>query len=122
MAYRSPHSQFVGIDLSRRAIESGRAMIGELGLANISLHHCNIMDVSEADGGFDYIVAHGVYSWVPQTVREKMLSILKRNLNPQGVAYVSYNALPGAHLRTWASSMMLYHVRNIGEPGARVSQ
>jgi methyltransferase-like protein/2-polyprenyl-3-methyl-5-hydroxy-6-metoxy-1,4-benzoquinol methylase len=122
MAYRSPQSEFVGIDLSSRAIESGRAMIRELGLTNISLHHRDIMDVSEADGRFDYIVAHGVYSWVPQTVREKMLSIFKLNLNPQGVAYVSYNALPGAHLRTLARSMMLYHVRNIGEPTAKILQ
>ena len=85
MAYHSPQSEFVGIDLSSRAIESGRAMIRELGLTNISFHHRDIMDVSEADGRFDYIIAHGVYSWVPQAVREKMLSILKANLGPQGV-------------------------------------
>jgi methyltransferase-like protein/2-polyprenyl-3-methyl-5-hydroxy-6-metoxy-1,4-benzoquinol methylase len=122
MAYRSPESEFVGIDLSRRAIESGRAMIRALGLTNISVHDRDIMDLSEADGRFDYIIAHGVYSWVPQVVRDKILSVFESNLSPQGIAYVSYNTLPGAHLRTLARSMMLYHVRNICDPAAKIAQ
>jgi hypothetical protein len=80
------------------------------------------MDVSEADGPFDYIIAHGVYSWVPSAVRDKMWSVFESNLNPQGVVYVSYNALPGAHLRDVARSMLLYHVRNITDPAARSAQ
>ena len=122
MACQLPDSQFLGIDLSQRAIENGNAMIAQLGLTNVTLQHRDIMDLSAADGQFDYIIAHGVYSWVPQAVRDKILSIFKHNLSPQGVAFVSYNAYPGAHLRNLARSMMLFHVRRATDPQERIAQ
>lgn len=111
MAFHLPGSTFVGVDLSARAIEAGNATIAALGLKNIVLQHRDIAEVAADNDVYDYIVAHGVYSWVPQPVREKILDIFGRCLAPQGVAHVSYNALPGAHLRDLARSMMLFHVR-----------
>jgi SAM-dependent methyltransferase len=122
MAYELPDSEFVGIDLSRRAVEAGQTMIAELRLANVKLQHRDIMTLSAEDGRFDYIIAHGVYSWVPQQVRCKILTVLRQNLTPQGVAYVSYNALPGAHMRNLARSIMLFHVRDVEDPDERVRQ
>src|SRR5947209_7580657 len=98
MAVQYPDSEFVGIDLSSR-IERGLSTIVAFGLKNIVLRHANIMEVDADYGQFDYIIAHGVYSWVPPEVREKMLAIFHDNLKPLGVAYVSYNAHPGSHLR-----------------------
>lgn len=122
MACQYPDSRFLGVDLSTTAIEEGQQSIARLGLRNIELRRLDITQLSPDDGQFDYIIAHGVYSWVPPHVRAKMLSIFRRNLAPQGVAYVSYNCHPGSYLRDLCRSMMLYHVRDTIEPKQRVEQ
>ena len=122
MAFQLPGSTFVGIDLSRQSIEKGLKTVAALNLTNVELRHLDIMDITSDFGEFDYIIAHGVYSWVPPGVREKMLSIFKNNLAPHGVAYTSYNAHPGSHLRDLARGMMLYHVRSIEAPAEKVRQ
>jgi SAM-dependent methyltransferase len=122
MAFQYPGSQFLGIDLSETAIAKGNADIADLGLKNITLRAANIMDVDAGYGRFDYIIAHGVYSWVPPAVREKVLSICKDNLAPNGVAYVSYNSFPGSHLRNLTRDIMLHHAGGMADPQERVAQ
>ena len=122
MAFQHPNSTFVGVDLSRVTIERGQQNIATLGLCNIKLLHCNIMNVDASFGQFDYIIAHGVYSWVPPTVREKMMMIFKQNLAPRGVCYVSYNAHPFSHLRDMVRDMMRYHTRRLTDMKEKVGQ
>ena len=122
LACQWPDSAFVGIDLSARSIEIGQRNVAELELRNLTLRHYSIMDVTPDFGTFDYIIAHGVYSWVPAAVREQMLGVFKQNLAPQGVAYVSYNAYPGSHFRNAAREMMLYHVRAMDDPQQKIDQ
>jgi methyltransferase-like protein/SAM-dependent methyltransferase len=117
-----PRSRFLGIDSSRRQIAEGVETIRTLGFENIELRHCDILDVTPEFGVFDYIVCHGVYSWVPDPVRDKILSICAENLAPQGVAYVSYNTYPGWYLRGMIRDMMRYHVRGLADPPARIRQ
>ncbi|MBV8101772.1 MAG: methyltransferase regulatory domain-containing protein [Verrucomicrobia bacterium] len=111
MAFHLPDSEFVGLDLAQRPIASGQSFAAKLGLSNLTLRS---MDLREARvdelGHFDFIIAHGVYSWVPQPVRERILGICQDMLNPQGVAYISYNAYPGSHFRDLARGMMRFHV------------
>src|SRR5262249_8695157 len=78
---------------------------------NIDLRAADITAVDGSFGRFDYIVCHGVYSWVPGPVREKILDVCAGNLNPDGVAYVSYNTYPGWHARGIVREMLSYHVR-----------
>src|SRR5688500_18101200 len=85
MAYALPGAHFVGIDLNDRAIEAGRAAITALGLSNITLQACDILEFPANLGAFDYIIAHGVYSWVPAAVREKTLAVCRAHLAPQGI-------------------------------------
>ncbi len=120
MALSLPESEFTGIDLSVRPVTAGKAMIGELGLKNITLRTCDAMEVSPAWGKFDYIITHGLYSWVPPEVREQLFNISKTNLTAQGVAYISYNALPGGHMRRMIRDMILYHGRGIENPEERI--
>lgn len=122
MAVELPESTFVGVDLSRREIEEGQATIRELGLKNIELRQANLMDLTADFGAFDYIIAHGVYSWVPAAVQAKLLAVCHDNLTPQGVAYVSYNALPGWRLRGMIRDMMEYHTTQFKKPEMRVQQ
>jgi methyltransferase-like protein/2-polyprenyl-3-methyl-5-hydroxy-6-metoxy-1,4-benzoquinol methylase len=123
MAFQLPESEFVGIDLARRPIASGQYCVAELGLRNISLHSMDLCDAStEQFGRFDFIIAHGLYSWVPQPVRERILAICREMLNPHGVAYISYNAYPGSHLRDLVRGMMLFHTTCFDEPTEKVGQ
>jgi len=87
MAESLPESRFLGIDLSPRQVSSGQATIQKLGLRNIELKAMSITDVNTEMGQFDYVICHGVYSWVPEPVQDKILAICKENLAPPGLAY-----------------------------------
>ncbi len=119
MAYEFPESRFVGIDLSPVQIKIGLKSIDSLNLKNIELSTRSIMDMSEADGRFDYIIVHGVYSWVPSEVRKKILAICRNNLSDQGIAYISYNVLPGSRFNQTMRDMLLYRTRHIKDPGQK---
>ena len=122
MALGSPRSHFVGIDLSARQVADGQVIVRELGLKNVDLRALNILDLTDSFGTFDYILTHGVYSWVPPVVQDKILDICSRNLTPNGIAYVSYNALPGWHARGAVREMIWYHSAGIPDPALRVRQ
>jgi len=121
MAYVLKGSTFLGLDAAGSAIESGSAQIAALGLTNAELRHVDLLDASDL-GTFDYVIAHGLYSWVPPAVQERVLAIASEALAPNGVAYVSYNALPGCHVRNAMRQMMRWHVRDFAEPAEKISQ
>jgi SAM-dependent methyltransferase len=113
MADSLPQSTFLGIDLSGRQIDEGRRRIAELGLGNVELRRQSILDFDPGPETFDYIVCHGVYSWVPPEVQDRILALCAGHLRPEGVAYVSYNTLPGWHMRGMIRDMMCFHVRRL---------
>ncbi len=120
MAVTLPASRFVGIDLSRRQVADGQADLAALGLGNVELLHLSITDVGPEMGLFDYILCHGVYSWVPAFVQDKILQICKENLSPQGIAYISYNTYPGWHITGILRDMLLHQTRGCTQPGEKV--
>ena len=119
MAEALPESTFLGIDISARQISEGRALVEELGLSNLTLRQMDILDVGPELGEFDYVIAHGVYSWVPRPVQDHIFAIARRNLAPHGVAYVSYNAYPGWHTVGVLRDMLLFHAGRIEDPAER---
>ncbi|MAS37246.1 MAG: hypothetical protein CL610_24815 [Anaerolineaceae bacterium] len=119
MAYGLPNSTFTGIDNSARQIKAAQVFARALALDNIEFQTMDLLDITSAFGQFDYIIAHGMYAWVPPHVQDKILSICQQNLSPQGVAYISYNTLPGWSMILMARDMMLYHVRNETDPQTR---
>ncbi len=122
MAWCAPQSEFVGIDLAGQPIARGQQMIQDLGMTNVRLVHGSVTDIPDDWGRFDYIIAHGLYSWVPAEVQKQILSVCRRLLAPQGIAFISYNALPGCHIRFMLREMMLFHVRGCDSPDQRVKQ
>ena len=122
IALTLPHAEVVGIDLSPRQIEDGRRTIAALGLTNVRLDVGSITDVDAALGTFDYVVCHGVFSWVPRPVQEAIFAICARQLAPQGLAYVSFNVYPGWHRRGMVRDMMGWHVRRFTAPEEKVAQ
>ena len=122
MAYGLPQAEFAGIDISPRQIAIGQESIRELGLKNVTLQVADIREISPEFGQFDYIIAHGIYSWVPADVRDKLMAICRQNLSANGIAYISYNVFPGWHMLGTLRGMMLYHIRDIVEPQERAVQ
>jgi SAM-dependent methyltransferase len=119
MAAGLPASAFVGIDLAARPIAEGRAAVAALGLGNCALDRMDLLAAPADWGRFDYIIAHGLYSWVAPEVQAGMLAVLGRHLSPDGVAFVSFNALPGWRLFGLVRDFLLYHIRAVTGPAAR---
>ncbi len=94
-AARHPAARALGVDLSTVQVKAGNQAIRSMGLNNIRLLQASITELGADIGLFDYIICHGVYSWVPEDVREAILRLSRERLAPQGVAYVSYNVYPG---------------------------
>ncbi|MCS6865707.1 MAG: class I SAM-dependent methyltransferase [Gemmata sp.] len=122
MAEAFPASEFVGVDLSARQIAEGQRDLERLGLTNVRLHHANILDIDNSYGSFDYIICHGVFSWVPRNVQEHILALCGQQLTPRGVAYISYNTYPGWHMRGLIRDIMRYHALRFPTPQERVGQ
>jgi methyltransferase-like protein/predicted O-methyltransferase YrrM len=116
MAESLPGSKFVGLDFAANQIAVGHEAITELKLSNIHLLAMDLLEDTAELGRFDYIIAHGVLSWVPGPVRRRILQICSQHLAPNGIAYVSYNTLPGWHMLGALREMMLYRTRNEKNP------
>jgi SAM-dependent methyltransferase len=122
MGDQLPGSRFLGVELSTRQVEAGAKVVQELGLSNVELRCQDLMGFPEDSGTFDYIIAHGFYSWVPLPVRLRLLEICERHLSPRGLAYISYNTYPGWRLKEIAREMMLYHARNSTDLAERAAR
>jgi len=122
IAQSLPNASFLGVDLSPRQVAEGQATLQELGVANVELRTLDLTRIDATYGLFDYIICHGVYSWVTGPVRDKILEICSRNLAPNGVAYIGYNTYPGWHSRMMLRDLMLFHTQGISDPTKRVQQ
>jgi len=122
MALAMPDASFTGYDLSGVQVQRARDTIQALDLRNIAVEQRNILDARREADKFDYIICHGVYSWVPENVQEKILSICRESLSENGVALVSYNTYPGWHMRGNVRDMMRYHARQFDDPKLQVTQ
>jgi SAM-dependent methyltransferase len=113
LAWYWPQASFVGVDLATTAIEAGRRDAAALGLRNLELHPADVAALRAADlGQFDFVIAHGLLSWVPEPVRLATMRLLGEVLAPGGVGYVSYNAYPGCRVRHLSRELMLFHLRD----------
>jgi SAM-dependent methyltransferase len=122
MAYALPQARFTGIDLAESAVARGQRVIQDLQLTNIRMLAADVRDIGGTLGEFDYIIAHGLYSWVAADARDALLAVCGASLGACGVALVSYNAWPGRHIRQMLREMMLHVTRGTREPAARMAQ
>ncbi len=110
-----PDAEFVGIDLSGRQVAQGNAIIEKMGLKNVRLEEKDILTVDESFGKFDYIIVHGIWSWVPDAVKDKIFSICRNNLTEHGIAYISYNVYPGWKRQEQLREIMQFSGRDVLE-------
>lgn len=91
-----PNAEFVGIDFMPVHIANCRKIAKRAGLKNVKFHELSFGDACKENfGQFDYIVAHGIYSWITPENRQEMVEFFRRFLAPGGLVYLSYNCYPG---------------------------
>lgn len=93
-----PDSEFFGVDFIPRHVAHGNRLARQLGLRNVKFYELDFASVSMqgwAEGGFDFIVSHGVCSWISPSSRADLYSAISRGLNNGGLLYLSYNTMPG---------------------------
>lgn len=116
-----PAASFEGFDLAGRAIEDGTRQAEASGLSNVTLRKADIREERAAGlGGYDYVVAHGLLSWVPGPVKDDLLALMRDALAPNGVGFVSFNALPGWELRRALRQLALRRADLEEAPDAKV--
>jgi methyltransferase-like protein/SAM-dependent methyltransferase len=120
-AVHHPHAEVVGVDLSEVQVNAGQRAIAAMGLNNLRLIHDSISNINTSLGKFDYIICHGVYSWVPEEVRDAILRVCGELLTPNGVAYVSYNTYPGWKTKEIIRDAMLLRGSNRATPAEQLS-
>lgn len=103
---------FVGIELSQEQVEKGNEVIANAGLTNVSLIQSDIASIGSEIGTFDYIIAHGVYSWVDDGVKDALLRLIDEHLAEDGIAYISYNTYPGWHTMDEVRQLMMFSNRD----------
>jgi SAM-dependent methyltransferase len=96
LAATHPAGEFHGIDAMPVHIDFAATLAAEADAINARFHAADFAAALDRPlPRFDYIVAHGVYSWVDAPVRAELRRFIDRRLRSGGLVYVSYNALPG---------------------------
>jgi SAM-dependent methyltransferase len=121
MAEQLPESTFFGIDLAENQVNGGLDLIRKSALANIELRIQDLMEFSPSEWKFDFVIAHGVYSWVPHPVQKRLLEICRDHLSPNGLAFISYNAYPGWRANEMARDAMLFRARRSQDGAERAA-
>ena len=125
-AIANPQAKVLGIDLSEVQINKAKELAEQMRVDNIEFMAKDICDFTDADvrdyGKFDYIICHGVYSWVPDVVKDAILKTIKRFLSPNGVAYVSYNVYPGWKIKDTIRDFLMFGTKDIKGEAAKVAK
>jgi SAM-dependent methyltransferase len=122
LAWHLPESRFLGIDLALKPVAAAQIDADALELRNLELRVADLRELGPADGEFDYIFAHGLYSWVPAEIRDALLAACRERLAPNGIAFVSYNVYPGRYPRRMLREILLRHTRGIEDPRAQIAE
>ncbi|MCC6620601.1 MAG: class I SAM-dependent methyltransferase [Deltaproteobacteria bacterium] len=117
-----PRARCVGVDLSGVQIAEARGHAEAAGLTNVTLVHGDFRELDPALGEFDFVICHGVYSWVDEATGQALLEAIRARLAPHGVAYVSYNTYPGWHMVEMVRRLMRLHTADAPDEASRLDQ
>ncbi|NLK66267.1 MAG: methyltransferase domain-containing protein [Campylobacteraceae bacterium] len=110
-----PKANVVGVDLSKENIKNANNLAKSLDLKNAKFIESDIKNITSKIGKFDYIIAHGIYSWVSDEVKDAILRVIDECLNDKGVAYLSFNAYPGWKTKETIRDIMKFRIESKGE-------
>ena len=92
-----PQATFTGIEIAPTQVSVGKTYIDQLGITNLKLLEGDVNESHDHLGTYDYIIAHGFYSWVDEDTKDNFLRLCKEHLGENGILYMSYNTYPGWH-------------------------
>ena len=92
-----PQATFTGIEIAPTQVSVGKTYIDQLGITNLALLEGDVNERHHHLGTYDYIIAHGFYSWVDEETKDNFLHLCKEHLAENGILYMSYNTYPGWH-------------------------
>ena len=92
-----PKATFTGIEIAPTQVSVGKTYIDQLGITNLNLLEGDVNESHDHLGTYDYIIAHGFYSWVDEETKDNFLRLCKEHLAGNGILYMSYNTYPGWH-------------------------
>ena len=92
-----PQATFTGIEIAPTQVSVGKTYIDQLGITNLDLLEGDVNESHDHLGTYDYIIAHGFYSWVDEDTKDNFLRLCKEHLAENGILYMSYNTYPGWH-------------------------
>ena len=92
-----PQATFTGIEIAPTQVSVGKTYIDQLGITNLDLLEGDVNESHDHLGTYDYIIAHGFYSWVDEDTKDNFLRLCKEHLAENGILYISYNTYPGWH-------------------------
>ena len=92
-----PQATFTGIEIAPTQVSVGKTYIDQLGITNLDLLEGDVNESHDHLGTYDYIIAHGFYSWVDEDTKDNFLRLCKELLAENGILYMSYNTYPGWH-------------------------
>jgi SAM-dependent methyltransferase len=117
-----PNVRFTGVDFSAQEIEMGRKEVQRAGLSNVELVHADLRSFDVEPEGFDVILCHGAFSWVPDEVKDRILQLCRAGLKRSGLAAIAYLTYPGWKQKEALRELLAMRVRGIAEPEARIRE
>ena len=127
-ALNAPSAEFVGIDISPVHIQKAQKIAKDIGAKNLEFLEADICEIIADEkalkslGKFDYIIAHGLYSWVDDRVKDALFMLISKTLSQNGLAYVSFNAYPGWKQRDILRDLMLFSTSHLERDDERLSR
>ena len=120
-AFMYPKAEIMAIDISEAQIAQGQEIAERAQLKNISLQTMCMTELPAELGSFDYVIAHGVLSWIPKVVQPQLFKAIEKSLRSVGGAYVSFNTYPGWRARETLRDLMLWHCREVEDMQSKVA-
>ncbi|MEN8668914.1 MULTISPECIES: class I SAM-dependent methyltransferase [unclassified Ketobacter] len=113
LAYYRPQAEWVGVDGSARHIEQARSRLAQLQLDNLEFLQLDFRQANaQLMGKFDFIIVHGVFSWVADGVRDALFQLCSDRLSSKGILYLNYNTKPGWNIRGMVRDYLLAHTQS----------
>ena len=92
-----PKAKFVGVDYSLVKIKAARKVRKIIELSNIEFRHEDLCEFDTAKlCKFDYVIAHGIYSWLPAQAQSAANNLLSR--------FTVISVLPIFPVKDWEKS------------------
>jgi len=117
-----PGASVEAFDLSTVQIARGLALCEGAGIRNVTLSACGLSDFPDHGSRYDYIIAHGLYSWISEPVAGDLLALIRERLAPGGIAILSHDTPPLGAMKASLIEFLRAYTDGITEPKQRLRE